>query len=450
MTIANPEPESFEEAVDPNKKIKNKQNVRWFIVTAFAALFVGIILWAVVFRPAPGTDPAGKPMTKEQQQNVKTTAEAANFQQLSPQAKAAQLQGENTDIKTANSQLQSQVLALQAENDTLKGQQTQMEQRYAPPQTRAPAPNTYYTARSDGSASDGVAYSPQPRVTTSNDNGGQVMPAPEKPKRRLSVIGGSSNNQGVQLVADAGTGSQQGGQQGKTSGKSSGITDNAEIYDSREFVPPNSYASAVMLVGADITTGVGGQSDPKPVLLRIDSDAIGVGFAERFQRTSLKGCLVNGAAYGDLPSEKVFIKLVKITCPYDDNRFATTNVEGFVTHLGKTGVRGPVISRDGSLTRQAMIAGLFQGLGQAMSVNNQRNLTTTTGLGGTTVTSQGLTNDQIVGATVGGGVQNAAQTLSDYLIKRAEQYQPVIEMRTGVRVEIVFQSGFRVPSAKRK
>ena len=39
---------------------------------------------------------------------------------------------------------------------------------------------------------------------------------------------------------------------------------------------------------------------------------------------------------------------------------------------------------------------------------------------------------------------NAASTLADYYIKRAEQYQPVIEMPTGIEVEIVFLSGFQI------
>jgi conjugal transfer pilus assembly protein TraB len=45
---------------------------------------------------------------------------------------------------------------------------------------------------------------------------------------------------------------------------------------------------------------------------------------------------------------------------------------------------------------------------------------------------------------VGSGVSGAASMLADYYIKRAEQYQPVIEMPTGIEVELVFLAGFRV------
>lgn len=42
---------------------------------------------------------------------------------------------------------------------------------------------------------------------------------------------------------------------------------------------------------------------------------------------------------------------------------------------------------------------------------------------------------------LGGGGQQAGTTVSEYLIERAEQYQPVVEMPTGAAVEIVFLDG---------
>jgi conjugal transfer pilus assembly protein TraB len=40
-----------------------------------------------------------------------------------------------------------------------------------------------------------------------------------------------------------------------------------------------------------------------------------------------------------------------------------------------------------------------------------------------------------------GGVQQAASTLSEYYINRAEQYQPVISLHGGTNVELVFLEG---------
>ena len=42
---------------------------------------------------------------------------------------------------------------------------------------------------------------------------------------------------------------------------------------------------------------------------------------------------------------------------------------------------------------------------------------------------------------LGGGADESGKTVSKYLIERAEQYQPIIEMPTGIDVEIVFLDG---------
>ena len=41
-----------------------------------------------------------------------------------------------------------------------------------------------------------------------------------------------------------------------------------------------------------------------------------------------------------------------------------TPVAGFVAGSGKTGVRGPVVSREGALVEKAFLAGLVSGIGQ--------------------------------------------------------------------------------------
>ena len=54
----------------------------------------------------------------------------------------------------------------------------------------------------------------------------------------------------------------------------------------------------------------------------------------------------------------------------------------------------------------------------------------------------------ILAGGFGQGAGDAADTVSRYLIERAEQYQPVVEMPTGIEVEIVFLDGVYVRSTK--
>ena len=211
---------------------------------------------------------------------------------------------------------------------------------------------------------------------------------------------------------------------------------------SPDYLPANSYAQARVIIGVDAASNVSSQSDPLPVLLRITGPARSVAQNGRVLTTDIRGCLVNGAARGDLSSEKVYVRLAKMTCPVGGGRFAESEVKGFIAFGGKTGVRGRVVSREGSLAGQAFFAGLVGGIGRGFSANSQGYLS-----GATTIVSgqrQKLGAGEIAQAGIGEGVSSAGDMVSEYLIEKAEQYQPVIEMPTGIDVEIVFLEGVQV------
>ena len=199
------------------------------------------------------------------------------------------------------------------------------------------------------------------------------------------------------------------------------------------YVPAGSYAEAVVLAGADGSVGVASQSDPRPVLLRLTGPArtaAGNGVAAE---VDLAGCTVTGAAYGDLSSEKVYVRLQTLTCTGEAAGTAVeTQVAGFVAGAGKAGVRGPVVSREGALVEKAFLAGLVSGLGQGVNGAFQPQAAAAqveVGLG------------DIGRAGLGAGAGAAGQKVSDYLIRRAEQYQPVVQLQAGTRVTVVFLEG---------
>lgn len=209
--------------------------------------------------------------------------------------------------------------------------------------------------------------------------------------------------------------------------------------DSPDYLPANSFATARVIVGVDASVGVASQTDPLPVVLRITGPARSVADKGRVLTTKIQGCLINGAARGDLSSEKVYVKLQRMTCAQPGGRYAVSEVKGFIAFAGKSGVRGRVVSREGSLITQAFLAGLAGGFGRGFSAN------TSSLFQGTNVSVNGkrpqLGAGEILQGGVGEGVSSAADTVSKYLIERAEQYQPVIEMPTGIDVEIVFLDG---------
>ncbi|MBB5712356.1 TrbI/VirB10 family protein [Sphingomonas xinjiangensis] len=217
---------------------------------------------------------------------------------------------------------------------------------------------------------------------------------------------------------------------------------NTVYTDSPNYLPPNSFARAKVIVGVDAAAGVNSQTDPLPVVLRITGPARSVYQNGKLLTTKIQGCLINGAARGELSSEKVYVKLQKMTCPQPGGRYAVSEVKGFIAFGGKAGVRGRVVSREGSLVSQAFIAGLVGGFGRGFSANANASLMQPNVIVNGKRQQLGL--GDIAQGGLGEGVAQSGDMVSKYLIERAEQYQPVIEMPTGVDVEIVFLEGVHV------
>src|SRR3546814_17754696 len=107
---------------------------------------------------------------------------------------------------------------------------------------------------------------------------------------------------------------------------------------SRDCLPLNSYAPACVIVGVDGSTGVASQTDPLPVVLRITGPARSVMHGNELLSTDITGCLVNGAARGDLSAEKVYVQLVRMTCAQPGGRYAVSEVKGFIAFADRKSV----------------------------------------------------------------------------------------------------------------
>ncbi len=309
-------------------------------------------------------------------------------------------------LRTQNAQMmndgQTAIDAISAENAALRGQLEQTRQAEAavpPPPTFGPGVSPSATPQTDA-------------ISPGADNAGLTM---------LSF-------------GEASTAP------GRTAGDS---TPTLMLEASRDYLPPNSYAPARVIVGVDASTGVASQTDPLPVVLRITGPARSVMRGNALLTTDITGCLINGAARGDLSAEKVYVKLVRMTCAQPGGRFAVSEVKGFIAFAGKSGVRGRVVSREGSLVAQALLAGIVGGFGRGFSANANGIFTGQTGANGQ---REALSPTDILAGGFGQGAGEAADTVSRYLIERAEQYQPVVEMPTGIEVEIVFLDGVHVRS----
>ena len=207
------------------------------------------------------------------------------------------------------------------------------------------------------------------------------------------------------------------------------------------WLPAGSHAEAVVLAGVDAAAGVSSQGDPRPVLMRVVGPAWTAAEDGTALQVDVAGCTVTGAAHGDLSSEKVYARLQTMTCAGPKpGTVVETPVAGFVAGSGKTGVRGPVVSREGALVEKAFLAGLVSGAGQGVAQAFQPQAVATGG--GAAVANTALAD--IGRAGLGAGASSAGQKVADYMIRRAEQYQPVIQLQAGTKVTLVFLEGARI------
>ena len=207
------------------------------------------------------------------------------------------------------------------------------------------------------------------------------------------------------------------------------------------WLPAGAHAEAVVLAGVDASAGISSQGDPRPVLLRITGPAWTAAAGGAALEVDVDGCTVTGAAHGDLSSEKVYVRFRTMTCAGPEpGTVIETAVAGFVAGSGKTGVRGPVVSREGALVEKAFLAGLVSGVGQGVAGAFQPQAVAT---GGSAAVANTDLSD-IGRAGLGAGAASAGSKVADYMIRRAEQYQPVIQLQAGTKVTLVFLEGARI------
>lgn len=200
-------------------------------------------------------------------------------------------------------------------------------------------------------------------------------------------------------------------------------------------IPAGAFAKAVLIGGVDASTSITAQKDPRPVLLRVTDN----GNLPRRFKSDLKACHVLASSYGDLSSERVYMRLEKLTCTERlTGEISETEVSGYIVgEDGRAGVRGIVADRAGPMLRNSFAAGFLSGMSNFFGAQQQKAAFPVSPLG----QSNALDAKQMLGAGAAQGTSNALDKYAEFFIKRAEQLQPVLQIAAGRAVDIVFTQG---------
>ena len=210
--------------------------------------------------------------------------------------------------------------------------------------------------------------------------------------------------------------------------------DDRDVPPPLPYIPSGSFAQATVIEGADTNASVTGESSPSPMQFRL-TGKITLPNDGEYDAT---GCFVTAAAYGDISSERALLRTDRLSCRINGH-IIDQPFKGHVSFMGKNGIRAEPVIRNGKIVGYAFAGGAVDAMGSAMSNVGA----TTVGIGAANTVS----GSDVARAGIGGGTSQAGKTLSDYFIKRAEQYHPVIPVGAGVSVSVVFQEGFQLEYA---
>lgn len=221
-----------------------------------------------------------------------------------------------------------------------------------------------------------------------------------------------------------------------------------EEKEKKIFLPSGSILSGIMLNGLDAATGRGARKDPFPVLVRIQKEAL---LPNEFT-ADIKECHVTLAGYGELSSERAYLRGETFSCITNDGEVIEEEFPAYaVGEDGKAGIRGRLVSKAGSLIAKTAVAGFAAGVAEAFDTSPVPVIQTDS------VSSNKVYQDNFSSEAARHGTSKGASEamtrLADYYMDMADQIFPVIEVDAGRTIDIVLTSGFqldiRKPSTKK-
>ena len=201
------------------------------------------------------------------------------------------------------------------------------------------------------------------------------------------------------------------------------------------YLPSGTFIRAVNLSGLDAPTGGQNQNDPHPVVFRLVDHAM---LPNKF-RANVKECRVTGNGYGDISSERAFIRLDRLSCIDENGGAIDVDIKGYVAgEDGKAGMRGRLVEKTGQILANALLVSVAGGIGQAFSAD--ATTTSTSALGSVSTVSAGKEFQ----AGFGDGIKDSMDRLARYYIALAEKMFPIVEVDAGRMVDIVLTQGISI------
>lgn len=427
--------------MDDSRGIKHRQV--WVTLAAVGALVSLVILGLYLSDPARRIEQAAN--TKEVVNNYRTPASNLDPSEVWIARSETELQG----LKQTNAELRRQMDELRGRLEDVQRQQragaTATTTRALPP---PPPPRSQSVARpltgNTPSAQQANETAPATSVEVTSAVANQLLPPHPAPRRFDSTTRRAPNASTgagpgilvVDLTANPNTGDSKGADgKDNPSDRGGAGTGKPVTHHVRDFLPAGAFAKAVMLSGLDAPTGGLAKTNPQPVLMRLLDHGT---LPNRF-RSRVRECFVTAAGFGDLASERAYLRLEKLSCVLRDGTALEVALKGFVAgEDGKAGLRGRVVSKQGQLIARALVAGVASGIGNGVAQSFTS--LSTSALGNV----QNIDPGNIAQFGVANGFSSALDRIAQWYLERANEVYPVLEVDAGRVVEVVLNEGLEL------
>lgn len=431
----------MEDFKDVNSEVKRRQNMIGFgiVIALFVLIMVGMSLSN---NEATPTEQQVANKRHEQIVQLDPNSSMANPAQVWMAKSANQLDAVQGQVK----QMQNQMDAFQTqEQERLKLMQSLEERNKELSQALENSNKQSKAVENDSTVSEPKAVNtsqvmaqpfapaqaqPQP-MTIQNQyiapaNGGQAFSAAPNsyPPGTPNAI--TTKRSGGVIVGEL--------KKTSTTAETSTATDKPVRPKVNHFIGPGGFTKATILGGGYAPTSGNAMQNPAPLLFWV-SDLSQL--PNEFQSDLIKGCFVLGNMTGNKTTERANVRLMTASCVDEqDNEVIARPVTGYV--LGEDameGIRGQMIVRSGDALSMAIMADIVGGFGRQLQFQAMQ--TQMTPFGTTSTIDPGKALESGAGA----GFGQAAQRLSQYYIRLAEDLFPVIEINAGREVHLVFTRG---------
>ena len=370
-------------------------------------LGTALILVALIFMTSKRQD-ANTPKPSDQ------TTSSVDFTGVPP--KELTLNRISADLDRIHQQQKALHEEHQQEMERLEQEIHQLNQNEPPGQNRIPVPEL----SEPEPVPDVLQWNQYSQPPTTNYNEPNYYDAPPQPPRPIRVLGAAYP---------------------------SAITMEAKPENKPKLLrlPAGSLFSGQLITGLDVPTGQGARREPYPVLIRIKASAI---LPNRY-RTNVRECFVLASGYGDLSSERAYLRSETLSCIFKHNskeQVIERPLEGYIAgEDGKAGLRGRLVSKQGQVMAKAAMAGFLSGISEAFDIKPVPVFSVVPNQNGQIQSpfQSGLNGSEALQSSLIKGSNKALEKLADFYLKLADQMVPVIEISAERKVDLILTRGLK-------